>query len=270
MKTICLFSYQRTGSSWLCDIMADGQTISLQEIFSKDPMLFSHAMSLILNKIYEVEPNIINTFNKIYSTSNFFIDPITYIKIKNNILEKKPYSIDLLKNIQNIIYKKKYNMIFKIFPEHLDMVSINDILSITNINIINYRNNLLDSFISEKKSLLSQKWTSIQKERKYLEKIKWDEKEYIKYCDIVINKLNYFQNNINKYVLISYEEIHTNKNKNEFIKNKIKYIYNDFDLNFKRNSILEKENYIINTEDNFINKEEFLLSIKNIRTKIYE
>lgn len=270
MKTICILSYQRTGSSWLCDILSGENSIGIQEIFSKDPMLFSYTLSLVLNKIYKVKPSIVNAFNKIYNINNFFVNTSNYNQIKKNILNNKPYSIDLLKDIQNISYNNNYNLVFKIFPEHLDSVSLDQILDISDYILINYRNNLLDSFISEKKSLLSQRWTSLQVERQYLEKIEWNEKEYTSYVDKVIFSIDYFLKNTKEHVLISYEKIHECQNKIDYINMTIQNFYKDFDWKFKDKSILEKENYITKIEDNFLNKEDFLRSYRYIRKKIYE
>lgn len=274
MKTLCILSYQRTGSSWLCDILGGENTISLQEIFSRDPLLFNYTLSILLSRIYNVESSIIDTFNKIYNLSNFFVDNKSYIQIKKNILEKKPYSIELLKTIQKKVYDKKFNLIFKIFPEHIEELSLKEIINISDYIIINYRNNLLESFISEQKSVLSQRWTSLQTERPYLEKIEWNEKKYLSYVNKTIDTLNLFLNTIEdkKYVLISYEDIHFNNvNKNKIIVDKVKLVYNDFDFKLKNSSLLKKENYIKNIKENFINEKDFIKSLNSgIKVHIYE
>ena len=163
-------------------------------------------------------------------------------------------------------------LLSKIFPEHIEQLSLKEIINLSNYIVINYRNNLLESFVSEQKSIISQRWTSLQTERPYLEKIEWNEKKYISYVDKTINILNLFLNSIEnkKYTLISYEDIHYNIDKNKMIINKLKTIYNDFDFKLKNSSVLKKENYINNIEDNFINKEDFLLSYPNIQKYIYE
>jgi hypothetical protein len=271
MKTICILSYQRTGSSWLCDTLSGQNTIGIQEVFSKDPLIFLYTFSQILNSIYNIDNNIINVFKNIYSPKNFFIDPTTYIKIKNKILKNKPYNIELLYSIQDIVYKNNNNLVFKIFPEHLDDISLENILNISDYIIVNYRNNLLDSFVSEKKSFISQRWTSLQTERKYLEKINWNKEEYNIYKDKTINILNNFIQKMNKkYVMIAYENIHQSNNKINYIYETIKNIYPDFIWNFKNESMLKKENYLLNIQDNFLNYEEFLLSYNDIKTKIYD
>ncbi len=272
MKTICILSYKRTGSNWLCDTLSANDSLSLYEPFSKDPLSFFYTIHYLLKNVYNVDEEILSTFLKIYNYSNFFIDSNSYVKLINRIIKNKPYSINLLKKIQQKIYEIQKNLIFKVFPEQIDKdIILNDIVDLSDYIIINYRNNLLESFISEQKSLISSRWTSLQKERLYLEKIEWNEVLYKDYIDRTINSLNYFIKNINKkYVLISYEKIHNTNNKIETINSSIKKIYPDFIWNFKEISFFSKENYISNIEDNFINKEEFLLSIKNIRTKIYE
>lgn len=271
MKTICILSYQRTGSSWLCDILSGQNTIGMQEIFSKDPLIFIYTFSQILSSIYNIDKNIINVFRNIYNPNNFFIDPATYIKVKNKILQNEPYNIKLLYSIQDLAYKNNNNLVFKIFPEHLSHISLENILNISDYIIINYRNNLLDSFISEKKASISQRWTSLQTERKYLEKINWNEQEYNIYKNKTINLLNNFIQKINKkYVMIAYENIHQSNNKINYIYETIKQTYPDFIWKFKDSSLLKKENYLSKVEDNFINSIEFLSSYTNIKTKIYE
>lgn len=272
MKTICILSYQRTGSSWLCDTLSGKNTIGVQEIFSRDPLIFIYTFSQILNRIYNIDKNIINVLSNIYNPKNFFIDPTTYIKIKNKITQNKPYNIKLLYSIQNLIYKNNNNLVFKIFPEHLnDDISLESILNISDYIIINYRNSLLDSFISEKKSFISQKWTSLQTDRKYLEKINWKKEEYNIYKNKTINTLNNFIQKINKkYTMIAYENIHQSNNKINYIYETIKHTYPDFVWNFNSSSTLKKENYLLRIEDNFLNYEEFLLSYNDLKIKIYE
>lgn len=271
-KTICILSYQRTGSSWLSDILSGSNTINGGEIFCKDPLQFAPTVISILSKIYNINPSIINTLHKIYSISNFFVNPNNYIQIKNNILAKQPYSAELLYEMQNLVYTHGYSFVFKIFRNHLDSANLLDILNISDYIIVNYRNNLLDSFISEQKSFISQRWTSTQTNRKYLEKIQWYENIYKKYVDKTILDLNYFVENINKpYVMLAYEDIHKSNNKVEFIRSKMKHIYPDFVWDFKTTSVFQKENYINQIENNFLNKEEFLQSYKNLdRIYIYE
>lgn len=272
MQTICILSYQRTGSSWLCDILSGENTICIQEVFSKDPLLFSHTVSPLLHKIYKMDSNLLETFRKIYQPSNFFIDPATYIVIKNNILKTNPYSINLLYSIQDILYANNYNFVFKIFPEHIEDMDLTSILNIADYVIINYRNDMLNSFISEQKAVVSQRWTSLQKERPYLYKIHWDEVKYLEYTEKVINIMNFWLSNvIREYVLISYEEIHSSIDKNITIINQIKNIYKNFNFDLKQQSCLQKENNNINIVDNFTNPKDFIKSIHNgIRTKIYE
>lgn len=272
MKTICIFSYKRTGSNWLCDTFSGQDSISLYEPFSKDPLAFFYTLFFLLKDVYKVDNEILDAYVKIYNYSNFFIDPSSYTKLMHRILEKKPYSIGLLKTIQNKFYQIEKNMVFKIFPEQIeDDISLEKITNLSDYIIINYRNNLLESFISEQKSLISHKWASIQTERKYLEKIEWNEYAYTQYVKNVIASLNYLIKNINKeYVMLSYENIHKSINKTDYICNTIKKIYPNFKWNFKQQSVFSKENYITNIEDNFLNKEEFLKSINNIQTKIYD
>jgi len=272
MKTICILSYKRTGSNWLCDTLSANDSLSLYEPFSKDPLSFFYTIHYLLKNVYNVDEEILSTFLKIYNYSNFFIDSNSYVKLINRIIKNKPYSINLLKKIQQKIYEIQKNLIFKVFPEQIDKdIVLNDIVDLSDYIIINYRNNLLESFISEQKSLISSRWTSLQKERPYLEKIEWNEVLYKDYIDRTINSLNYFIKNINKkYVLISYEKIHNTNNKIETINSSIKKIYPDFIWNFKEISFFSKENYISNIENNFINKEDFLKSINSgIKIKIY-
>jgi len=251
--------------------MASDDALSLYEPFSKDPLSFFYTLHYLLKNVYRVDDEILNTFVKIYNYSNFFIDSNSFAKLISRIIKNKPYSIKLLKKIQQKIYEIQKNVVFKVFPEQINEdILLKNIIDISDYIIINYRNNLLESFISEQKSLISHRWTSLQKERPYLEKIQWNEKTYNDYISKTINSLDYFLKNANKkYVLISYEQIHQSNNKIKAIDACIKNIYPDFTWNFKEVSFFSKENYIINIEDNFINKEEFLLSIKNIRTKIY-
>jgi len=272
MKTICILSYKRTGSNWLCDTLCGDNTICLYEPFSKDPLSFFYTLFILMKNVYLVDQEILDTYCKIFNYSNFFIDKDSYSKLLTKILQNKPYSINLLKKIQQKAYETGNNLVFKVFPEQIDRdISLKEILNLSDYIVVNYRNNLLDSFVSEQKSILSLRWTSLQKERPYLEKIQWDKKQYDIYVMHTINNIDYFVKNIDKkYVIISYENIHSSNNKIEYIKNTIQNTYSDFIWNFKEKSFFSKENSIRNIEDNFLNKEEFLNSFNLVKKYIYE
>jgi hypothetical protein len=265
MKTICILSYPRTGSTWLCDTLGGYGSQSINEPFHPDPLQFYWILKPIIKNI-GVNDVIIDIFSKIYNPSN----------LKINILNKDLYSINLLKCLQEFYYKYEKNLIFKIFTEHIkNFIDYDEIFKISNFIICLNRKSLVDSYISEKKAILSNRWTSLDANL-YLEKIFWDPNEYNFYIDKIlkkIDKIECFCKNINeeKIIKLSYEEIHslqTNKEKIDLINKKILEKDPNFKWSYNEESIFKKENYIKNIEDNFINSEDFLKDIKKLQTNL--
>lgn len=275
MKIICILTYERTGSGWLSSAFDNDTTISVHEIFSDDPLLWMEKCLQIFKKIYKVEPELLSFLSSIYHYNNFFIDVISYSKIKTKILSKNIYTEKLLELFINICKKYNFNLVFKLFPEHIKFLSSNFLLDNIDYMILNYRQNLLKSYYSLEKAKASGIWFSDQTSRQRSEtNIIWNEDHYNKYVNIVdqniiLLKSIYDKVTKNKFI-VSYEELHEN---NLLTNNtqKITYLYNKLlenciDIKLNNNEFFKKQNIKLD----FINYADFLFSMrsKELRKKI--
>jgi LPS sulfotransferase NodH len=265
MNTIGILTYERTGSGWLCNAFDTQDYISTHEIFSDDPTLFFLNTQKLLAKIYKVSPYLLSTLCKIYHTDNFFIDNQTYIAIKNKILSNNNlYNIELLTEIKNIL--------FKFFPQHIQKnITIKDIENICNIIIINYRKNILKTFISLEIAKTTGVWYSKQKRIVAPKKIIWNEKQYLAFYQRINNILSDFEKIDSHKIYLSYEELHenvdlvNNQDKINYLQNKLKLKHIDISLN--NINFFEIQNNKKTLEEYspyFINHLDYIASIKKI------
>jgi LPS sulfotransferase NodH len=263
---IAIFTYERTGSGWLCETFDSDNTISLHEVFNDNPLLTYN----IFNKLYFNSTNfpgpISNCFKKIYYPGNFNINKNSNIEIKKKILQNKPYSFDFLKEIIKETKKLNKNCVFKIHPHHLDNdITIEKIIEVSDYFIFNYRNNILKSFISFEISKKTDVWFLKNNSLKRREPLIWDKSKYISYMESILNVYNFWLDIFNKIqkpkTIISYEKIHED-NMDELSKiSHIESLINNKDiiLNYKNSFV--KQNDYNNYADIFLNYDNFLQSL---------
>lgn len=273
MKSLCILTYERTGSGWLSGAFDTEDAISIHEVFSDDPLLWFMKCQQIFKKIYTVDQNLLNFLSSIYHYNNLFLDVITYNQIKHKILNNNIYSEQVLKLFIDICKKHNKNFIFKLFPQHIKYISKEFLYNNVDFMILNYRQDLLKNYYSLEKARVSGIWFKDQENRQKSDiNILWDENLYNTYEKNIsknIMKLKDIYNNFrNNKCIFSYEEIHENKllntyqNKIQYIKNKI----NDISFDFNNKEYFLKQNNVIN----FINQSDFLTSIEssNLKTNI--
>lgn len=273
MKSLCILTYERTGSGWLSGVFDTENAISVHEIFSDDPLLWFMKCQQIFKKIYTVDQNLLNFLSSIYHYNNLFLDVISYNQIKHKILNNNIYSEQVLKLFIDICKKHNKNFIFKLFPQHIKYISKEFLYDNVDFMILNYRQDLLKNYYSLEKARVSGIWFKDQENRQKSDiDILWNENLYNTYEKNIsknIMKLKDIYNNFrNNKCIFSYEEIHENKllntyqNKIQYIKNKI----NDISFDFNNKEYFLKQNNSIN----FINQSDFLKSLEssNLRTNI--
>lgn len=278
-KTICVLSYPRTGSNWLCDLLMGQNSYSAGEIFSETPLNFYWNLQFLMTSVYAVDKTIVDSFSKIFSPEHFYSNP----QIKKTVTEtikktKDLYSIELLLAMKKLTYSINSNFIFKLFPIHTQHngLDYNQILNLADYVVLNYRNDLVESFISFKKALLSERWTSFDK-KIYLEKIQWNKQEYQTYATDTLTSFEKLKDACkktpSKVVYLSYEEIHqpnlSHHEKVKLLNDRFLQVDPSFNWYFKNEVAFQKENYIQNLEDNFLNPEDFLKDYPNLRTTIF-
>lgn len=279
MKKICVLSYERTGSTWLMDLFNCEDSISIGEPFSDDPTLIYYNLIRIFNMNKILNKNIINVFSKIYHPNNIFTNPQQFTEVKRKMLNSNPFNFEYLLGLLEEIKKAKKNFIaFKIFPSHIkNNITIEKIISISDVIIFNYRNNLLDTYISHFLATESGAWfkSTNFRESNYNEiKLMWNINKYINYTNHVIqNKFLFFKNIFDtikkKKILLSYEQIHNASNFLDKIQN-LNNLFKSKDLILQlsnQEDIFKQNNR--NYEEIFINKEEFLQDLPKIRKFIY-
>ena len=232
-----------------------------------------------MESIYGVDKIILDCFSKIFFPENFDLSPQIKQTIINHINNtNKIYSMELLLTIKSSIYSINRNFIFKLFYNHTQKngIDLNQILNEADYVVLNYRNDLVRSFISLKKALLSERWTSFNKNI-YMEKIQWDRKEYQAYAIDTLASFKKFKDACekipSKVIYLSYEEIHqlnlSHHEKVKLLNDRFLQVDPSFDWCFKSEVAFQKENYIQNLEDNFLNPEDFLKDYPNLRTTIF-
>jgi len=241
MKTICVLSYERTGSTWLCTALNTHQTWCVFEIFSRNPALYYWNMLALLKIKDNIPLSAIETFKKIYYPKNLFTDAKSFAKIKQNMLAKEPFSIDLLKDFQSEAYDQDRNFCFKVFPEHLNNhIKIQDIIEISDHIIVNYRSNVLETFLSWKIAIKTGAWSSRDIVDPSIQDLRiiWNKEEYDVFYRRIVENINLWlkvSSNKNRTIL-RYEDIHSHQNhedKIEFLQKKFRETnLNDLELNY--------------------------------------
>lgn len=232
MKTICILSYERAGTTWLCTALNTPQTWCVFEIFSRNPALYYWNLLTVLRQSDAIPKEMVDSYQKIFNPQNLFVDVLSFAKIKQNMLASNPFSMDLLKSFQQQAYDQHRNFCFKIFPDHFDnKIHFNDVVNLSDYLIINYRNNILETFLSWKLAIKTGAWTSLDKTDKTSQehRIIWNESEYLEFYTKTKNNIDFWKNNTKDKptLILQYEEIHScssNEEKALFIKNELEKI----------------------------------------------
>lgn len=273
MKTICILTYERTGSGWLSYALGGVDSISIHELFGEDPLLFILNLKKVLNSIYKVNPDLLSTIYKIYDVDNFFIENDTYKKIKQKILSKHIYNMDLFLTLRDICISNNYNFIFKLFNQHIknNNLDIKNIIDLSNYIILNYRSNVLKTFISLELAKKTGVWYSKQNREIRSMKLSWKEQDYLKFYYHTQNIIRSFQKLSKNNIQITYEEIHENPGLNTH-KSKIDYLFtklhsHNININVNYHSYFDIQNNKENINEYielFENPDDFNESLKTI------
>lgn len=264
MKTICLLSYERAGTTWLSTVLNTPEIWSIYEIFSRNPTLYYWNFLNMLKRTDCMPKPMIDTFEKIFHPQNLIVDGLSFVKIKKAMIASQPFSLELLKSFQEEAYKSNQMLCFKIFPYHLDdQIKIEDVLNLSDYVVINYRNNLLETFLSWKLAILTGAWTSQdQQDRFAVPKVAWHEPEYLAFCERITQYIDFWKNvaRSKPNVTITYEDIHLNHStdldKYTFVQNKMLSMGLDIRVSTK-NHFQKQRDYtdlskIINNYDDFL------------------
>ena len=231
MKKLFILCNGRTGSSFLSDHfpsmdLSDCHNLkqyNAWEFFAMWPPNFWRNIHF-LNKIKKKIPD---------SFVNFMVN--LYLQKDGNYNDAKlndfPYSVDMLKDFCDLLaeYDLKYFV-----HKHISHANFkggwcfDDIVSLCDAVIVNYRKSILDCWISNVKAQESKIWISKQYDEKYDEKIWWSATAYrnfaIKYkqrYDEIFKSLNKYNK---PYVAIQYEDFCSQENKIDFLKEKLSEI----------------------------------------------
>ncbi|MEM9271949.1 MAG: sulfotransferase [Cyanobacteria bacterium P01_F01_bin.143] len=198
---VALIAVPRTGSNFLCHLLNHHPLITFYyEIFHPD-------------KFYIGQENhhlkIIKYINHKYSLDFANLEDINLIKwIYNNPTQL----LDILKKLT----PKKY-MGFKLFPDHLDLQTIETaIIKNRNIKKILIKRNLLDAYISHEIAIKTNKWNQLNTSGIC---ISLSIENFAKWVDWAEQWYQFFENNSSltkeKYFVLHYEDIHEHKTNTE-------------------------------------------------------
>lgn len=274
MKTITILTYPRTGSTWLSHALGGNDTFSTTEIFCLNPLKQYWNILFLLKNIYGIDKHILSLFETIYHPKHFFINTQILSSITKNINDTKPYSKDILQAIQRVVYDKRYNLTYKIFVDHMKSLKLDiaEVEQLSDYIVINYRNDMLASYISLEKGIISGRWCSMDT-IPYQNKMEWNIELYNVYMQKTLSQINriFALAELLKQtpcVVLSYEAIHSHQKEQD----KINYINQNFinvdphfSWSYSDHVLLQKENLIGELADNFYNPEQFLLDLPNIR-----
>lgn len=250
MKTICILSYERTGTTWLCTALNTPQTWCVFEIFSRNPSLYYWNLLTVLKSYDCIPVEMTEAFERIFNPQNLFADVLSFSKIKQAMLASNPFSIDLLQSFQKAAYNQNRNFCFKIFPEHFDdKIRFNDVVNLSDYLIINYRNNILETFLSWKLAIKTGAWTSLDKTDKTSQdhRIFWNESEYLEFYTKTKNNIDFWKTNTQDKptLILQYEEIHShasNPEKALFVKSKLEELgFKDFQVSLSNKFSKQRE-----------------------------
>lgn len=244
MINIGIFTYARTGSNWLGNMFRNEDSIYYEEIFCSNYIEYFRKILPVL-KLHNIPINIIDTFLKIYASENI----TTYIdieKLKKDLDAQHIYNINLLHTLINESQKQNKNCIFKIFDEHFRYdITLESINKCIDYSIINYRQNVLHSYISFNKAFHTQQWTlsKDQEKKDFNYFIHIDINSFMQYKKQIISFLQTAYKNLDNPIIIDYESIHSHTD----IDSKYNYVYDTLKsggLNFDLSSteIFQKQN----------------------------
>ena len=235
---LTIISYARTGSNYLCGL--------LNESF-KD-----------INSNYEL-------FNikECFINENYKNLMINFYKNMNLNEKSRNEPIKFLKDLMN--FSKENIISHKLFPEHLDIEKVYEIIDNSNLIILNKRN-FKDVYISKKRAIdmmikkYNNPWININttnyKVYFDVEEFKRTEKEYETWFS---NVLKYIINKKKKYFIINYDTFHTLtiQKQQELLVNKISVIY-PLTINNYNIKLIDKQDKSNNYETKIENYDEFL------------
>jgi|LakMenE18May11ns_1017448.scaffolds.fasta_scaffold9907929_2 hypothetical protein len=215
MKTLGIITYPRTGSNWLGDILYGNNSLYMAELFCRDYLEFFRKISDLL-VVSNIEDDIIKTFNQIYDRNNFWINREIHNNLSIFYRNKKIYSMDLLDAFKRQAYKLNKNFIFKFFFEHETTdIPLEKIIDSCDIIIVNYRKNLVHSYISLKKAIIDDQWSNtLDNNFKLLDtQVIWNKIEFLQYKYNIVSNLEKTINILNRknkdYIKICYEDLHS-------------------------------------------------------------
>lgn len=261
MKTICILASARTGSTFLADHFQsiDNTCLSTAEFFN----IYTPKQIDIINTVFYK--------HKIPLTKSY-AKYLRYLKQIYNLLIHnggkpiiKPYSMQMFYDVQEILEQLNYKyFVHKVVPNALyEKDWVEQFVHSSDIVIINYRESIIDTFISHNKAVISGQWKNTKKYNiKYDNLMTWDKEQYLgflkEYRECYSDFFKYTLDKKKKYYLINYEELN-NPNSISILQEIIgnKYL-------LKKPTTI-KQSRVLNREDNFINKDAFLKDFQSMR-----
>lgn len=249
---IVIISSQRSGSTWLMRALKSENSVLLGEFFNRN-----------LQPHQKISLNNLNLLN---------LEEKEKDEIIEGLFRGRKATYFIASKLQEKISSLNKHCLMKIHHDQYlhGLYDTEETLQKSDIVIGLYRKNILLSYISYQKAVVTQTWNSKAGLDKNPIKVNWGKNSYNRFYRQKLAAINWIKNyNGKNHTVFSYEEIHEN-NKSE--EEKVKYVVDKINkntgikINFNKNyeSYLKKENNNLNYSDHFLNPEHFLRDSKEV------
>lgn len=249
---IPIFSYTRSGSSWLGDIITNRQMYGINN---------SH-------------------INDVVYLHEYFTNDIGNVRMKNLghlSVDSNTKTVNGFNEMYKYFTNKNLHFVIKIFDGHLpdyrrpnqNILSVVDILNYSDFAIHNYRNNILKSWISRQRVAEVNQWQGNADHNNINTKVTWMKTNFVSYAKYRISVFQKWKMLFDNHSLVNieYEELHAQKNKKHFLRLKFHDI--GCQMSIHDTSIHKFSKECLDISSNFINQKQFLRDYEEIKQYIF-
>lgn len=269
MQNICIYTLGRSGSNYLRSLLYQPEYFLLNEPFSLSSRYNA-------GEFLEIIASLFNK-NKINFVTMQTIIDITMQMAANQTLIKTTILDDNLLKIclQHIQETQHTNVMWKFMAWYHTILGVNicNLFDSIDLLILNYRKNILKTWISSIKATTTGEWITEKESKNKDIKIIWNKKAYLYFVEYIEKHHLLMKTNFDKYdkpkAIVCYENL------SDISTSPKKYLYNKFiaaNIDMPLNdsvSIKKQSDDSIAIEDNFSNKQEFLDDYDAITNKIF-
>lgn len=268
-NTVCIYTQPRTGSNYLQSILAsDSSYHNLYEFFNSHYWTILDVMSL-MSKIWKIDMDKDECIEYLSGAISYLDSGI----LNKNMLNMKKF-VKVKKYFNNV---HNLGIIFKVFHNNIyhNNLDKDHLFDECDYMILNYRNNLLLRWISETIATQSNSWITYDSKQTSSIKIHWNKSEFIdnaeKMSKIYSRMLDNYMLFDKPKVIISYEKLHVNHDKNMYLRDILNRNKIEINIENIENLTLPKKqsSQTADLADHFNNPEDFLNDLDSIKDLCY-